>query len=94
MPMGSLERAWKTDYPVEGRPHTFSLPTIYKLNAVMEGREDGGRKLIRFKGVRDKYVMGGMHMTNPAYLPLAILKEITASETEADRRIGNFYRNG
>ena len=31
MPLGSLERALRTDFPVHGRPHTFSLPTIYKV---------------------------------------------------------------
>ena len=92
MPLGSLDRAWQTDYPVEGRPHTFSLPTIYRWQSVADGEQDGSRLLIRFKGSRDKYVMGGMHMTNPAFLPLAILKEITASE--GDRKIDNFYMRG
>ena len=31
MPLGKLERALRTDFPVYGRPHTFSLPTIYKV---------------------------------------------------------------
>ena len=29
---------------------------------------------------RNKYVSGGIHLTNPALLPLAILKEVTATE--------------
>ena len=31
MPLGNLDRALRTDFPVHGRPHTFSLPTIYKV---------------------------------------------------------------
>ena len=31
MPLGNLGRALRTDFPVLGRPHTFSLPTIYKV---------------------------------------------------------------
>ena len=31
MPLGDLGRALRTDYPVPGRPHTFSLPTIYQV---------------------------------------------------------------
>jgi hypothetical protein len=94
MPQGSLDRAWQTDYPVEGRPHTFSLPTIYRWGDVENGRQDGSRLQIKFKGKRDKYMMGGMHMTYPAFLPLAILKEITASETDKDKKIDNFYMRG
>ena len=37
-----------------------------------------------FPGKRDKYVQGGIHMTNPAFLPTAILKELSATED-------NFY---
>ena len=94
MPLGSLDRAWQTDYPVEGRPHTFSLPTIYRWGDVEDGRQDGSRLQIKFKGKREKYMMGGIHMTNPAFLPLAILKEITASETDRGRKIDHFYMRG
>ena len=31
MPLGNLGRALRTDFPVHARPHTFSLPTIYKV---------------------------------------------------------------
>ena len=40
---------------------------------------------------RDHYVLGGMHMTNLAFLPNALLKEITA--TEYRRSITSFYNN-
>ena len=31
MPMGNLNLAFRTDFPVQGRPHTYSFPTIYRL---------------------------------------------------------------
>ena len=30
MPMGNLDLAIPTDFPVKGRPHTFALPSIYR----------------------------------------------------------------
>ena len=39
--------------------------------------------------IRDKYVEGGIHMTNSAFFPLAALKEITA--TEYTRNISSFF---
>ena len=30
MPMGNLNLAFRTDFPVQGRPHTYSFPTIYR----------------------------------------------------------------
>ena len=32
MPIGKLDRAFKSDYPVLGRNHTFGVPTIYKVS--------------------------------------------------------------
>ena len=40
---------------------------------------------------RDHYVLGGVHLTNLAFLPNALLKEITA--TEYKRKITSFYNN-
>ena len=36
MPLGKLDRALRTDFPVHARPHTFSLPTIYKVLLIRE----------------------------------------------------------
>ena len=44
-----------------------------------------------FFDVRDRYVLGGIHLTNLAFLPNALLKEITA--TEYKRSITSFYNN-
>lgn len=31
MPLGALHRAFRPDWPVEGLPHAFALPTIYQV---------------------------------------------------------------
>jgi len=86
MPLGNLNQALRTDFPVHGRPHTFSLPTIYKWKKI-EKRELNGRRLQEQfpclssrEACRENYVMGGVHLTNPALLVNRILKELTATE--------------
>ena len=44
-----------------------------------------------FLNLRDRYVLGGIHLTNLAFLPNALLKEITA--TEYKRSITSFFNN-
>ena len=85
MPSGNFNRALKTDYPVSGRPHTFGLPSIYSWS--QEGNKANGfgdRLLAELNGRREKYIRGGIHLTNHAFLPEAILKELTNTED-------NFY---
>jgi hypothetical protein len=50
---------------------------------------DGIRLQVHFKGARDKYVEGGIHMTNSAFFPIAVLKDITG--TEYKRNISGFF---
>ena len=47
--------------------------------------------MLIFLNLRDRYVLGGIHLTNLAFLPNALLKEITA--TEYKRSITSFYNN-
>ena len=91
MPVGSLDRALKSDYPVVGRPHSFGLPTIYHWGLIQTGQADGSRLQIFFKGSRDKYVLGGIHMTNSAFFPLSVLKDLTG--TEYSRTLPGFFTN-
>ena len=91
MPVGRLDRALKSDYPVVGRPHTYGLPTIYQWGLILRGEADGSRLQVHFNGARDKYVEGGIHMTNSAFFPIAVLKEITG--TEYKRNISGFFNN-
>ena len=81
MPLGSLGRAYVIEFHVPNRPHTYAQPTIYKWGDVLSGKFQGRRLQKEWREARDRYVMGGMHMTHAAYLPNLILKTITATET-------------
>ena len=85
MPQGNFNRAFKSDFPVAGKPHSYGLPTIYKWGGIVSGHYDGSRLQVYFpfvaKGPRDKYVSGGLHMTNNVFLPTFMLKELTSTET-------------
>ena len=75
MPLDSLDNAYKSAFAVSGKTHLFGMPTIYKWGTVQTEKRLGRRLFQK----HDKYVVGGMHMTNPAYLPMAILKELIAT---------------
>ena len=47
----------------------------------MAGRFEGRRLQKNYKGSRENYIEGGMHMTHATYLPNLILKTITATES-------------
>ena len=80
MPMGNLRKALRSHFPVLGRPHTFSMPTIYKWKSIKENKFDGKRLFnLTYTG---KYVSGGLHMTNNAFIPTALLKELSATEDD------------
>ena len=78
MPKGNLNMALRTDFPVDRRPHTFAMPTIYRWKEVKTG-ESSGRRLFDFDFM-GKYVAGGIHMTTGAFIPTTLLKELTATE--------------
>ncbi len=83
MPMGALNRAFRTDWPVMGLPRTFAMPTIYEWRVVYAGIEDGARHFTRQTGAQGRtwkyYLLGGLHMTGISFLPHALIKELTAS---------------
>ena len=83
MPMGRLDTAIQTDWPAPGMPRSLALPTVYEWGKVTAGRLSGGRvhnlAKIRPNGTW-KTTRGGMHMTNPAFMPLVMVKELTATE--------------
>ena len=83
MPMGALNRAFRTDWPVGGLPRTFAMPTIYEWKVVYAGIEDGARHFTRSTGAQGRtwrhYVLGGLHMTGISFLPHALIKELSAS---------------
>ena len=80
VPMGNLEKALRPHYPVVGKPHAFSMPTLYKWRIVREN-QSAGRRLFNMSS-SGQFVSGGIHMTNSAFLPTALLKELTATEDD------------
>ena len=87
MPLGNFNRALRSDFPVVGLPHSYGLPTIYKWNTIANDVYDGSRLQVYYPYIapspnRDRYVAGGLHMTNTAFIPTSMLKEITATETQ------------
>ena len=89
VPMGDLRRAVKVDNPSQLGPHLFAQPTIYRWEAISSGRRPGRRMWEREREDRNSsrppMVRGGLHLTAPAFLPSALLKEMTATEEQ-------FYR--
>ena len=78
---------------------------IIRWEDIANGKREGKRLQANYPGprycekhlkcplfnLRDRYVLGGIHLTNLAFLPNALLKEITA--TEYKRSITSFYNN-
>jgi len=81
MPLGRFDLALRTDRPVVGRTHTWALPTIYRWRDIERGNQLG-RRLFGppHTGKQENYILGGTHLTRPAFLPSAILKELSATE--------------
>ena len=82
MPLGDLRRALRVENPSQHGPHLFPQPTIYSWPAVRSGRRAGGRWEERNTSGLTPMVRGGIHLTAPAFLPTAILKEMTATEDQ------------
>ena len=81
VPMGNLNKAIRSDFPVEKRrPHTFAMPTVYKWKVIRRG-DHSGRRLF-YLDLEGKYVDGGIHMKSPAFIPTFLLKELTATEDD------------
>ena len=80
VPMGNLLKAFRSPFHVEGRNHTFAMPSIYSWGSVRSGMFSGGRLINH--DFRGKYVSGGIHLTSNAFLATALLKEITATEDD------------
>ena len=54
MPMGNPANAFRTDFQVEGRPHSLAMPAIYTWGVVRAGKEKGAHS---FKGKRTRLVL-------------------------------------
>ena len=95
MPLGSLDRAYRSEFHLPGRPHTYSQPTIYRWGDLVGLNLTGRRLQSEYKEERTRSVVGGIHLTHPAFLPSALLKSITATEREKSTEknfFTDFYR--
>ncbi|GJD07103.1 hypothetical protein Gasu2_14820 [Galdieria sulphuraria] len=70
-PFGHLERAYKSDWPVEGHPYTYGYPSLRYANQCSEGT---------FRQQFSSHQLGGLHLSNYCFPPFVILKELTGTE--------------
>jgi len=78
MPLpGRLSTAVKSEFSVLDHPHSHSQPSIYRLEDMLSGKEEGLRK---FSEKTPNFVLGGAHLSAEAFLPTRILKELSATE--------------
>jgi len=55
MPVGNLNRAYRSDFAASGRPHSFALPSIYRWEDIANGKREGKRLQANYPGPRDRY---------------------------------------
>ena len=60
MPMGNPANAFRTDFQVEGRPHSLAMPAMYTWGAVRTGQARGAHS---FKGKRTRLVPNTIRST-------------------------------
>lgn len=90
MPYGNLNMAFKPDHVPKGMRFAFSMPTIYKYGLLRSGNI---APLRRFNPPQPaSYVMGGIHLTSPCFLPMMILKSLTATEYGGGGNLGPFLQ--
>ena len=88
MPLGNPGKAFRTQYPVDGRPHTLGLPTIYRWGKVRSGENSGVRRVQNRPTA--SAILGGVHLTHTSYLPNVILKMITGAEYTWSEGVASF----
>ena len=94
MPLGNLDMAYRTDHSAPDLPYTYTLPTVFTWRVIASGEDDGRRKfstqLQEARGASWKFVKGGVHLTNPAFVPNQILKQLSGTEYDGIAEIKNY----
>jgi len=75
MPMGNFDLAFRSDFPVPNKPHSFGRATIVQWNLLFSGLHSGGRQT-----PKQFYVTGGVHLTANSYAVTTLLKQLTCTE--------------
>jgi len=70
-PFGHLERAFRTDWPIQGHPYTYGYPSLRYASQCSSGT---------FRQQFARYKLGGLHISNYCFPPFVILKELTGTE--------------
>lgn len=84
MPMGTLDRAFRPDWTVGGNPLAFATPTIYEWEYLRRNHHMHEWGIRHFKPASPhRCTFGGIHLTNTAFVPLNILKDLTGTEYHA-----------
>jgi hypothetical protein len=79
-PYGNIERAFESDFAVPGHRYTLGNPTFWTLKAATHAYDFKKKVPGRRRGKGEKFILGGIHMTEYAYLPNQLIKDISCTE--------------
>jgi len=79
-PLGLLDQAYKPDFPLPGHEFTLADPAYWPLKSAKNGNHEYPS---RTRGKAGRYLLGGIHMTTPRYLPFLIMKYVTCTECDS-----------
>lgn len=75
MPMGLLNRKFRSDWHYSNRPFSFSLPSIYPASYK-------GSFIRSHPPIGPVPVVGGMHVTNYCFLPYIVIKDLANADSQ------------
>jgi hypothetical protein len=78
-PSGTVDTAFRTDFPVPGHPYTLGDPTFHTLGAA-KALLESGETPSRNRGKSGRFLLGGMHMSRHRYLPHMMVDPLTCTE--------------
>ena len=76
MIVGSVNRVFKSDFPVGTYQYSLGDPTFFRLSHAMTSVEIP----TRMRGKSPHFLLGGVHMTDYEYLPFVLLKRMFCTE--------------
>jgi hypothetical protein len=84
-PFGNVGYAYKSDFPIRGHPYTLGDPTFWTFASATKHHRRTKNIPGRRRGNSMSYLLGGIHMSHYSYLPLIIIKSLTATEAAGAR---------
>ena len=75
-----IDEAFRPDWPVLGNPWTLGDPTYWTVASATKFGQDGTKFPSRMRGTSEKFLLGGIHMTDNGYLPFIMAKLIACTE--------------